>query len=138
VAAAAADLGGLWLQTGQCDKAVPLLRDSLGQCIKQQPDHWLRYHTESLLGGALLRQKQFTEAVPLLRSGYEGLRTHADILPKQERFHLREAIERLAQFHEATGNAAQAAEWKQKLAEFDQPAAVSGPREVSMRMKSGS
>ena len=128
----------MWLQVGQCDKAVPLLRDSLGQCLKQQPDHWLRYHTESLLGGALQRQNLFAEAAPLLRSGYDGLKAHADRLKQQERFHLREAIERLAQFHEATGSAAQAAEWKQKLAEFDQPPAVSGPREVSMRMKSGS
>ena len=138
VAAAAADLGSLWLQVGQFDKAVPLLRDNLNLCIKQQPDHWLRYHIESLLGGALLRQNLFAEAAPLLRSGYEGLKAHADRLPQQERYHLREAIERLAQFHEATGSAAQAAEWKQKLAEFDQPPAVLGPREVSMRMKSGS
>jgi eukaryotic-like serine/threonine-protein kinase len=134
VAAATADLGALWLQTGQCDKAVPLLRECLNQCIKQQPEHWVRYHTESLLGGALLAQNQWVESGTLLRSGYEGLKTHADQLTLQQRFYLRDSIERLAHFHEATGNATQAAEWKQKLAEFDQPPAVLSPREVSMRM----
>jgi serine/threonine protein kinase len=135
VAAAAADLGGLWLQTGQWVKAEPLLRDCLEQCMRQQPEHWLRFNAESLLGGALLPQKKFAEAGVLLRSGYEGLNACADKLASRDRFHLRDAIERLAQFNEATGNAAQAAEWKQKLAEFDHPRVVPGPPKLSMRMQ---
>jgi hypothetical protein len=137
VAAAAADLGALWLQGGQCDKAVSLFRDCLDQCIKQEPEQWLRYHAESLLGGALLRQNQYAEAGTLLRSGYEGLKARTSALPGKVRLHLRDAIERLAQFYEATGSVAQAAEWKQKLAEFDQPPVVSSPREVSMQMRQG-
>ena len=133
VAAAATDLGALMLQAGHGDKAEPLLRDCLKQCIQQQPEHWLRFHAESLLGGALLSQKKLAEVGTLLRSGYEGLKACASTLPEQDRFHLRAAIERLAHFYEATGSVAQAAEWKQKLAEFDQPRVVSGPREVSMR-----
>lgn len=132
VAAAAADLGGLWLQTGQSAKAESLLRDCLEQSIQQQPEHWLRFHAESLLGGALLRQKKFAEAGTLLHSGYEGLNARADKLAENDRFHLRDAIERLAQFNEATGNAARAAEWRQKLAEFDHPPAVTGVPKLSM------
>ncbi len=133
VAAAAADLGGLWLQTEQWSKAEPLLRDCLEQCIKQQPEHWLRFNTESLLGGALLYQKQFAEAGTLLQSGYEGLKARADILADQNRYRLRDAIERHAQFSDATGNAVQAAQWRQKLAEFDQPRVVPGAQKLSMR-----
>ncbi len=106
VANAAADLSSLWLQTGQWVKAEPLLRDSLEQCIQHQPEHWLRFTTESLLGGALQQQKKFAEAGPLLRSGYEGLNARASTLPDQARPHLRAAMERLAQFNQATGGVA--------------------------------
>jgi len=109
VAMAAGDLGGLWLQTGQWVKAESLLRDSLEQCIKHQPEHWLRFNTESLLGGALLSQKKYAAAGTLLRSGYEGLNARANTLPEQARPFLRAAIERLAQFNQATGGVAQAA-----------------------------
>jgi serine/threonine protein kinase/tetratricopeptide (TPR) repeat protein len=132
VAAASTDLGSLWLQTGNFTKAEPLLRDCLEQCIKQQPEHWLRFNAESLLGGALLQQKKYTEAGTLLQSGYEGLNARAQVLAEQDRFRLRDAIERLAQFSDATGNAVQAAQWRQKLAEFDQPRAVSGVQKFSM------
>jgi serine/threonine protein kinase len=107
VVAAAADLGGLWLQTGQCTEAESLLRDSLTQCCQKLAGHWLCFNIESLLGGALLQQKKFAEAGPLLRSGYEGLNARAATLPAQARPHLRAAIERMAQFNEATGGVAQ-------------------------------
>ena len=79
VAAASSDLGSLLLQNAQSAKAEPLLRDCLEQCFKQQPEHWLRFNIESLLGGALLQQKKYTEAGPLLQSGYEGLNARTQI-----------------------------------------------------------
>lgn len=135
--AAAANLGDLWLQTGQWTKAEPLLRDCLEQCIKQQPEHWLRFNAESMLGGALLHQKKYTESGTLLQSGYEGLNTRAGMLAEQDRFRLRDAIKRLAQFNDATGNADQAAQWRQKLAEFDQSRAVLEAPKLSMSTKQG-
>lgn len=135
LAAAAADLGSLWLQKGLSAKAEPLLRDCLEQCVQQQPDHWLRFNAESLLGGALLQQKKFAEAGPLLQSGYEGLNARADMLAPQNRFRLRSAIERLALFSDATGNAVQAAQWRQKLAEFDQPRGGSGAPKLSLSLR---
>ena len=135
VAAAAAELGDCWLQSGKGLEAESLLRDCLAQCVQKLPDHWLRFNTESLLGGALLQQKKFAEAGPLLRSGYEGLNVRINLLPEQARHRLRDAIERLAQFHEATGAVAEAAKWKQKLAEFNQPHAATTSADLSMRTK---
>ena len=57
------------------------------------------------------------------------------MLAIQDRFRLREAIARLAQFNDATGNAVQVAQWRQKLAEFDQPRVVSSTPKLSMSMK---
>lgn len=134
VAIAATDLGALWVQTGQSVKAEPLLRHSLEQYRQQQPQHWLRFSIESLLGEALLLQKSYAEAGTLLHSGYEGLQAGDTTLPKQSRHHLRDAIQRLVQFNEITGNTAKAAEWRQKLTEFDQPpAAVPSTPKLSMR-----
>lgn len=132
VAAAAADLGGLLLQTGQWTKAEPLLRDCLAQSIQQQPEHWQRFNTESLLGGVLLNQKRYTESGALLQSGYEGLNARAALLAQQDRFRLRDAIKRLAQFNVATGNTGQAAHWRQKLTEFDEPRVVAEAPTLSM------
>lgn len=135
VASASAELGSFWLQSGQPAKAEALLRHCLEQCIQQAPEHWLRFNAESLLGGALLHQTQYTEAGTLLQSGYDGLNARAAQLARHERFHLRDAIERLAKFNDATGNAAKAAQWRQKLAEFDQPRAASSTPKLSMSTK---
>lgn len=120
IAAAATNLGCLWLQTGKFAEAEVVLRDCLALRVQHSADHWLRFSTESLLGSALLGRKAFAEAGTLLQSGYEGLNERFHTLPENASHHLRDALERLAQFTEATGGVAQAAEWKQKIAEFDQ------------------
>ncbi|WP_395749672.1 tetratricopeptide repeat protein [Prosthecobacter sp.] len=135
VTAAAAELGGLWLQSGKWVQAESLLRDSLEQCIKQQPEHWLRFHAESLLGGALLQQKKMAEAGPLLRNGYEGLKARASDLPEQARLHLQAAAERLAQFNTATGSVAQNAELRPQRPELTEPRAVATSQKLAVRKK---
>lgn len=120
IASASAQLGGFWLQTGRFAEAETLLRECLDLTSQHSPDHWLRFSVESLLGGALLGQKKYAEAGTLLRSGYEGLQSRANTLAAAEAHQLRDALERLAQFMEATGGVAEATVWKQKLAEFDQ------------------
>ncbi len=120
IADAAANLGCFWLQAGKFAEAESVLRDSLELRIKHSAEHWLRFSTESMLGGALLGKKAFAEAGTLLRSGYEGLNERMSTIPEEARHHLRDALERLAQFTEITGGVAQAAGWKQKIAELDQ------------------
>jgi serine/threonine protein kinase/tetratricopeptide (TPR) repeat protein len=126
VAVAAAGLGGFWLQTGRFAEAETVLRDCLALRRKHDPGHWLRFSTESLLGGALLGQKRYAEAGTLLRSGYEGLNAIGTALPEEAMPHFRDALTRLAQFNEATGGVAQAEALKQKIAEFDQARHVAG------------
>jgi hypothetical protein len=65
-------------------------------------------------------QKKFAEAEPLLLSGYEGLKQREQQIPPAVRAtRLKEALQRLVQLYEAKGRADQAAEWKQRLAEFE-------------------
>jgi tetratricopeptide (TPR) repeat protein len=108
------------LKAGQPAAAEPVLRDCLAICEKKLPDSWLTFNTQSMLGGALLGQKKYKEAEPLLLKGYEGMKerqartpgANAPGSPFQQR--LTEAIERLVQLYDATGQAEQAARWRKE------------------------
>ena len=126
LADATAHLGEFWLQTGRPVDAETVLRESLALRIKHQPGDWQRFSAESLLGGALLAQKKPLEAGPLLRSGYDGLQKHSQTIPGEERHHMRDAIERMAQFVETTEGTVAAEAWKRKLMEFDQADHLAG------------
>jgi serine/threonine protein kinase/Tfp pilus assembly protein PilF len=99
-------------------EAEPLARECLANREKTLPDDWRTFNTRSLVGGSLLGQKKFTEAEPLLLSGFEGMKQREDKIPAIGRPRLRESLQRLVQLYEATGRPDQAAEWKKRLEEF--------------------
>ena len=96
-------------------EAEKLLRAYLTIREKTQPDAWPTFNTQSLLGGALLGQKKYAEAEPLLLKGYEGLKAHAKAIPPQARTRIPEAIERLVQLYEATDKEDDADKWRKEL-----------------------
>ena len=69
-------------------------------------------------------QKNYAEAEPLLLQSYQGLQQRQASLPPilNAPRRITEALERLVQLYDAWGKPAQATEWKQKLAEFQQAA----------------
>jgi hypothetical protein len=70
---------------------------------------------KSLLGGALLGQKQYAAAEPLLKEGYEGLKQRAAKIPPANKVRLIEALERLVRLFVATGKNDEAAKWRTEL-----------------------
>ena len=68
-----------------------------------------------MLGGALLGQKKYAEAEPLLIAGYEGMKQREATIPPQGKDRLTEALERLVQLYEATDKPDEAAEWRKEL-----------------------
>ena len=66
----------------------------------------------SILGEALLDQKKFAEAEPLLLSGYEGMKQREDTIPSQEKPRLTKALERLVKLYEAWGKKDKAMKWR--------------------------
>ncbi len=101
-------------------QAEPLLRESL---TLRDPEAWSAFSTRILLGECLLNQKRFGEAEPLLIAGYEGVKQRSEVGWKA-RFHRRHpgerrALELLARLYAETGRPERAAEWRQKLAEFE-------------------
>ena len=110
-------LGMGYIRIGQCAKAEPLLRECLAIGEKYEPDSAKTFDTKSMVGAALLGQKKFSEAEPLLLSGYQGMKQNEATIPPPYKIRLIEALERLVQLYEATGNKDKAKEWQKKLAE---------------------
>jgi tetratricopeptide (TPR) repeat protein len=90
----------------------------------RDPDAWERtwetFHTQSLLGAALLGQQKYSEAEPLLVQGYQGMKkAYEDLGPHSQGFSNRqpriETLESLVQLFEATNQPDEAAKWRKEL-----------------------
>jgi tetratricopeptide (TPR) repeat protein len=114
-ASALAVRGLMLLQEKKPAEAALKLRECLRIRQKIQPDDWTTAETESLLGEALLEQKKFAEAEPMLLRGYEGMQLHADSIPPQDKPRLIKALERLVKLYEAWGNTEKATRWRKEL-----------------------
>ena len=66
-------LGLIQLESRTWAQAESTLRECLAIRELRQPDNWATFDTRSVLGGALLGQKGYNEAEPLLRTGYAGM-----------------------------------------------------------------
>jgi WD40 repeat protein/serine/threonine protein kinase len=109
---------GLLMQE-QWTAAEPFIRECLAIRAKAEPDWWATFHVQSMLGGALLGQKKYTEAEPLLLAGYAGMKERANTIAPMEQDRLNEAVERLVQLYEATGKHHEVARWQRELAALE-------------------
>ncbi len=108
-------IGKDYMGLHQYQKAEPALREVLAIEIKSQPDNWKRYNLESLLGEALMGEKKYVEAEPLLLSGYQGMKEREGKMTAPARVFVQEDGERLVELYKAWGKPKQAAEWEEKL-----------------------
>lgn len=69
-----------------------------------------------MLGGSLLCQRKYAEAESFLLLGYEGMKQREKSIPDAGKMRIPEAIQRVAELYEATGQAEKTAEWKKLLA----------------------
>ena len=115
------------------DMAEPVLRECLAIREKAQPDVWTTYNTQSTLGGALLGQKKYADAEPLLLKGYEGMKQREKTIPKSGGGELRipEALDRLVELYTATNKPDEVKKWQAERAKFVEPVEKGPmPREV--------
>jgi tetratricopeptide (TPR) repeat protein len=117
-----AQIGMALLEQEQWARAAPFLRECLAIRTKKEPKDWRTFNTRSMLGGALLGQKKVVAAGTLLLEGYRGMKERAKSIPPEGKDRLREAVERLVQLYQATGEKDQAAKWRTVLQKL-QPAA---------------
>jgi serine/threonine protein kinase len=115
-------LGLYLLHAQQPAEAESLLRECLDIFQKKQADFWTTFNVQSWLGGSLLGQQKYAEAELQLVQGYEGLKQREAQIPAQWKFRLTEALERLVQLYDATGQKAKADEWRKQLEAAKPPA----------------
>jgi hypothetical protein len=121
-------LGLNLLRQGRYTDAEGVLRQCLAIRTKQIPDTWLTFNTRAQLGGALLGQKKYAEAGPLLLEGYQGMKKREATIPAAAKVRLIEALERLVQLDEATNNPARAAQWRKALEQAQTTAKQPSPK----------
>jgi serine/threonine protein kinase len=96
-------------------EAEKLLRKSLAIREKMQPNLWTTFHAKAVLGAALLGQKKYADAEPLLLAGYKGMKQREMTIPLKPRPRIAETSERLVQLYEATDKRDEAAKWRKIL-----------------------
>ena len=102
-----------------------------------RPEGWATFNTQTLLGGALLGQKKYAEAEPLLLRGYAGMKRHWEAsrsaaeqspgMPEgkgaghpdattraMQQQRLADNLERLAQLYEAWNQTKEATKWRKE------------------------
>ena len=110
-------LGHVRLLQKEYTEAESALRDALTKYEKARPEIWERYNCQSMLGASLAGQRRYSEAEPLLLSGYRGLAQLESTIPAPDRSSLEEAVEPIVRLYESGGKSEKAAEWKRKLQE---------------------
>lgn len=112
-------LAGMMVQVGLAllkirapAEAEPILREALAIREAKEPDAWTTFNTKSMIGAALLGRKKYAESEPLLKVAYAGMKQRAAKIPPDAKIRLTEALDRLIELAEVTGNAADAKMWK--------------------------
>jgi hypothetical protein len=99
------------LQRSRFRAAEVVLREHLAFSETNQPDAWETFHVQFSLGCALLGQKKFADAEPLLLTGYAGMKRRDSKMPQDTRFRVTETLVWLTQFYESQGMKDEAAKW---------------------------
>ena len=98
-----------------------MLREGLALRVKTQPDAWTTFNTQSLLGAALLGQKKYADAEPLLLKGYEGMKVREKTIPPQGITRIPEALDWLIALYTATNKPDEAKKFRELRAKFPTP-----------------
>jgi eukaryotic-like serine/threonine-protein kinase len=117
-AALLVELAGELFGCAQYVACEQLLCEGLSIRQKAQPDAWNTFNTQSLLGAALLGQKKYPEAEPLLLKGYEGMKAREKSIPPQGKTRIPEAIDRLIELYTAINKPDEVKKWKAERAKY--------------------
>ncbi len=115
-----AALGLLLIEKRLFTEAEPLLRDCLAIREKKTTDDWRTFNTRRMLGSALLGQKKYADAEPLLLKAYEGMKEREKSIPKSggadER--IPEALDALIELYTATNKPEEVKKWQAERAKY--------------------
>ena len=101
-------------------RGIQTPQDCLAIREKTKPDAWTTFNTRRLLGSALLGQKKYADAEPLLLKGYEGMKEREKSIPKSGAAAKRipEALDALIELYTATNKPDEVKKWQAKRAKY--------------------
>ncbi|MBM3982866.1 MAG: serine/threonine protein kinase [Planctomycetes bacterium] len=117
--------GSVLMRIERHAEAEPLLRECWAIRGKSQPEAWNTFNSQSMLGAALLGQKKYADAEPLLVKGYEGLKAREKSMP-QGSTRIPEALDRLIELYTATNKPDEVKKYRDLRAKY--PTSAPMPR----------
>jgi serine/threonine protein kinase len=108
-------LGMNLLLQGRYIEAEQVAREALAVLKKRTPDTWSLFHAMSMVGGALLGQREYARAEPFLLQGYEGMKAREAFMDIGFKHWLTKAGDRLIRFYEVTNQPDKARAWREKV-----------------------
>jgi serine/threonine protein kinase/Flp pilus assembly protein TadD len=127
-------LGKNLLQQQKWQSAEEVLREYLTLREKKWSNSWLRYDAMSLLGEALLGQKKFADAGPLLLDGYGGMQQRVSKMNPKYHGRLTESARRVVQFYVVTEKKDEIQKW-QGILDRHEGTKVGGVHDVGAGLK---
>jgi tetratricopeptide (TPR) repeat protein len=121
-----ARLGSSLLTIADFAEAEPILRQALTIRQKKEPDLWTTFSTQWQLGGALLGQKKYADAEPLLLAGFAGMKKRASAIPPRGMVRLAQAADRLVELYTLTNKPDELKKWQAERTKYPQTT-MSGP-----------
>ena len=104
------------------EEAEPILSECQTIREKTQPNEWQTYNANSMLGGALLGQKKYADAEPLLLKGYLGMKEREKSIPPLGSTLLSDALDRLIQLYTETNQLDAVKKWQTEKDTLTTPA----------------
>jgi hypothetical protein len=112
IAAQLCTLGFLLSQDGRHDEAEPHLRKALAFQDESEPELWNTSRTRLYLATALLAQKKYAEAEPLLHDCYAEMSQRIQTAPLWEKHFLQHAADRLIELYTALSKPDEVTRWQ--------------------------
>ncbi|MGZ4811721.1 MAG: tetratricopeptide repeat protein [Terriglobales bacterium] len=113
---ALSDLGEVLLDERRYPEAESVLRQALETEKQARPEGFRRYWMENLLGASMAGEKKYSDAEPLLVSGYEGMKQTAAKVPDVRRQKLTKAGEQVLRLYSEWSKPDKLAQWKEIVA----------------------
>jgi serine/threonine protein kinase/Tfp pilus assembly protein PilF len=111
-----AQLGLNYLNQKKGSDAEEVMQECLRIRRQKEPDAWTTFNAQSMLGEALLLQKDYAKAEATLLEGYKGMKEREEKMPADsKKVRLPEALERLVGLYEGWEKKDEAAKWREEL-----------------------
>ncbi len=104
------------------------VRAALAFYEKRMPDDLIRFEVMGMLGAALVGQKKYADAEPLLLKGYQGLKDREKTIPELGKIRIPDALDRLIDLSVATNKLDDVKKWRAERAKYPQVAPLPEPK----------